>query len=135
MTLLSRACAPHLALLSPRPFPVRHRACVNARARSHHGTHCRAAAISRDSIGSLEIGKRADVIQVAFDDVHHVPTYNVISHLVYVSDEQDVASVVVDGQVLMLEGEMLTIDTSRVRAEATEIAARIQRALEQRNGE
>ncbi len=88
-----------------------------------------------DSIGSLEVGKRADIIQVAFDDVHHVPTYNVISHLVYVSDEQDVASVIVDGRVLMLEGEMLTIDTRRVRAEATEFAARIQRALEQRNGE
>jgi len=88
-----------------------------------------------DSIGSLEVGKRADLIQVAFDDVHHVPTYNVVSHLVYVSDEQDVASVIVDGQVLMLEGEILTIDTDRVTAEATVIAARIQQALEQRNRE
>ena len=44
-----------------------------------------------DSIGSLEVGKRADLIQVAFDDVHHVPTFDVISHLVYVTDEQDVA--------------------------------------------
>jgi 5-methylthioadenosine/S-adenosylhomocysteine deaminase len=88
-----------------------------------------------DSIGSLEVGKRADIIQVAFDDVHHVPTYNVVSHLVYVTDEQDVASVIVDGQVLMLEGEILTIDTDRVTAEATAIAARIQQALEQRNRE
>jgi len=88
-----------------------------------------------DSIGSLEVGKRADLIQVAFDDVHHVPTYNVVSHLVYVSDEQDVASVIVDGQVLMLEHEILTIDTDRVTAEATAIAARIQQALEQRNKE
>ena len=88
-----------------------------------------------DSIGSLEVGKRADLIQVAFDDVHHVPTYDVVSHLVYVTDEQDVASVVVDGKLLMLEGEMLTIDTERVVAEATAFAARIQQALEQRNGE
>ena len=44
-----------------------------------------------DSIGSLEVGKQADMIQVAFEDVHHVPTYDVISHLVYVNDEQDVA--------------------------------------------
>jgi len=88
-----------------------------------------------DSIGSLEVGKRADLIQVAFDDVHHVPTYDVVSHLVYVTDEQDVAAVVVDGKLLMLEGEMLTIDTERVAAEATAFAARIQQALEQRNGE
>jgi 5-methylthioadenosine/S-adenosylhomocysteine deaminase len=86
-----------------------------------------------DTIGSLEAGKRADVIQVAFDDVHHVPTYDVISHLVWVTDEQDVASVVVDGKVLMREGEMLTIDTDRVTVEASALAARIQTALEERN--
>ncbi|MBT8094050.1 MAG: amidohydrolase [Gammaproteobacteria bacterium] len=86
-----------------------------------------------DSIGSLEPGKRADLIQVGFKDVHHIPTYDVISHLVYVSDEQDVASVVVDGRVLMKEREMLTIDTQRVAAEATALAARIQAALAERN--
>jgi len=86
-----------------------------------------------ESIGSLEVGKRADLIQVAFDDVHHVPTYNIISHLVFVTDEQDVASVVVDGKVLMREKEMLTIDTRRVAEEARPLAARIKSALEERN--
>ena len=86
-----------------------------------------------DQVGSLEVGKRADVIQVAFDDVHFVPTYDVISHLVYVADEQDVASVTVDGQLLMRDGEFMTIDTERVRREATELAARIQAALAERN--
>ena len=88
-----------------------------------------------DEIGSLEPGKQADVIQVAFDDVHHVPTYDVISHLVYVTDEQDVASVVVAGQVLMLDGDMLTIDTTRVAEEANALAAQIQSALETRNNQ
>jgi len=95
-----------------------------------------ATAIGQDElIGSLEVGKRADVIQVAFDDIHHVPTYNVISHLVYVTDEQDVASVVVDGAVLMEERKVLTIDTDRVATEANAFAARIQQALDERNGE
>ena len=86
-----------------------------------------------DEIGTLEVGKRADLIQVAFEDVHHIPTYDVISHLVYVSDEQDVASVVVDGKLLMKEREILTIDTERVRKEATALAAQIQAALAERN--
>ena len=86
-----------------------------------------------DRIGSLEVGKRADLIQVAFDDVHHVPTYDVISHLVYVSDEQDVAAVVVDGDVLMLDGRFRTIDTARVAEEARALAARIKAALDERN--
>ncbi len=84
-------------------------------------------------VGSLEAGKRADLIQVAFDDVHHVPTYDVVSHLVYVTDEQDVASVVVDGKVLMRAREMTTIDTARVADEASALAARIQQALQTRN--
>ena len=83
--------------------------------------------------GSLEAGKRADLIQVAFDDVHHVPTFDVISHLVYVTDEQDVATVIVDGAVLMREREFLTIDTDRVASEARALAARIQSAIEARN--
>ena len=86
-----------------------------------------------EKIGSLEAGKRADLIQVAFEDIHHIPTYDVVSHLVYVNDEQDVASSVVDGVVLMREREMLTIDTARVTREATALAARIQSALEERN--
>ncbi len=84
-------------------------------------------------VGSLEVGKRADLIQVAFDDVHHIPTYDVISHLVYVTDEQDVATVIVDGKVLMRDGEMLTIETARVRSEANQLATRIQTALSKRN--
>ena len=83
-----------------------------------------------ESIGSLEVGKRADIIQVSFDDVHFVPTYDVISHLVYVADEQDVTTVVVDGNVLMKDRGILTIDTDRVRTEATALAARIQKALQ-----
>jgi 5-methylthioadenosine/S-adenosylhomocysteine deaminase len=86
-----------------------------------------------DRIGSLEVGKRADVIQVAFDDVHHVPTFDVISHLVYVTDEQDVAAVVIDGQVVMCDGDFVTIDTGRVATEAHALAARIQAALNDRN--
>ena len=86
-----------------------------------------------DKVGALQVGMRADVIQVAFDDVHFVPTYDVISHLVFVADEQDVASVTVDGRLLMRDGAFLTIDTDRVRREATALAARIQASLAERN--
>jgi 5-methylthioadenosine/S-adenosylhomocysteine deaminase len=86
-----------------------------------------------DEIGSLEAGKRADLIQVAFADVHHVPTFDVISHLVYVTDEQDVASVVVDGEILLRDGVFPTLDTDRIAAEANALAARIQSAIAARN--
>lgn len=87
------------------------------------------------TVGELRPGLRADLIQVSFDDVHFVPTYDVISHLVYVADEQDVVATVVDGRILMRDGEFLTLDTARIRREATALAARIQQALAARNEE
>jgi len=88
-----------------------------------------------DQIGSLEVGKRADLIQVAFDDVHHIPTFDVKSHLVYVTDEQDVVTTIVDGRVLMQDRELLTLDTDRIAQESRDLAARIQAALAERNTE
>jgi 5-methylthioadenosine/S-adenosylhomocysteine deaminase len=85
------------------------------------------------TVGDLSVGRRADVIQVSFDDVQFVPTYDVISHLVYVADEQDVVNVIVDGKILMRDRVMLTIDTARVAREARALAARIQGALAERN--
>lgn len=86
-----------------------------------------------EEIGSLEVGKRADLIQVGFDDVHHIPTFDVVSHLVYVSDEQDVETVIVDGKVLMQDGNMLTLDTDNIAREARALAAKIQASLAARN--
>jgi len=85
-----------------------------------------------EEIGSLEPGKRADIIQVSFDDVHFVPTYDVTSHLVYVADEQDVVTTIVEGRVLMRDGEILTIDTERVAREADALAAKITAGLAER---
>jgi 5-methylthioadenosine/S-adenosylhomocysteine deaminase len=87
------------------------------------------------AIGLGEPGKRADIIQVGFDDVHHVPTYDVMSHLVYVTDEQDVDTVIIDGKLVMRDRELLTIDTVRVAAEANALATQIKSALTQRNRE
>ena len=82
-----------------------------------------------DEIGSLTVGRRADLIQVEMDDVHFVPTYDVVSHLVYVADEQDVISVVVDGKVVMRERDIVTLDEERVKRESRQLAARIRAAL------
>jgi 5-methylthioadenosine/S-adenosylhomocysteine deaminase len=82
-----------------------------------------------DQIGALTVGRRADLIQVSLADLHFTPLYDLVSHLVYVADEQDVVTVVVDGKLLMQEGEVLTIDVERVRAEATALADRIRTAV------
>jgi 5-methylthioadenosine/S-adenosylhomocysteine deaminase len=85
-----------------------------------------------DEIGSLTVGRRADLIQVDLSDVHFVPTYDLISHLVFVADEQDVVSVVVDGEVVMRNRDILTLDEARIQREARAMAEKIRAALPRR---
>ena len=84
-----------------------------------------------NSIGSLEPGKRADLIQVLMNDVHHTPSYDITSHLVYVTDEQDVDLVMVDGSVVFRDGRPLRIDRERVRQAASLLAQTIQRKMKE----
>jgi 5-methylthioadenosine/S-adenosylhomocysteine deaminase len=101
-----------------------------ARAVLNMATRGGAEAIGQGAeLGALTAGLRADLIQVSLADVHFVPMYDVISALVYVADEQDVTSVVVDGKVLMRGGKVLTVDEARVRRQANGLATRIKAAL------
>ena len=66
-------------------------------------------------IGSLEAGKRADLIVLATDSPSAQPLYEVYSHLAYALKGTDVVTTVVNGRVLMEDRVMLTIDTARDR--------------------
>jgi 5-methylthioadenosine/S-adenosylhomocysteine deaminase len=85
--------------------------------------------------GSLVAGKRADLIQVALDDPRLTPLYDVVSHLVYAVTPQDVVTTVVDGQVLMRDRKVLTLDATRVRAAAVRRGAEIRAALAEKGPE
>jgi 5-methylthioadenosine/S-adenosylhomocysteine deaminase len=79
-------------------------------------------------IGSLAVGKRADVVVVDLDEDNLIPLYNPLSHLAYAARGADVRTVVVDGQVVLEDGKLLTMDEPavrrQVRALGREIAAR-----------
>src|SRR5437667_10983131 len=59
-------------------------------------------------IGSIEMGKRADVIVVNLDRIHSSPARDVVSTLVYSAQPCDVRTVVIDGRVVMRAGELTT---------------------------
>ena len=67
-----------------------------------------------DRVGSLEIGKLADVVVVDLQTPHLTPLHNVVSHLVYNAVGNDVDSVIIDGKTVMLDREVLTLDGRRV---------------------
>src|SRR6185436_4653909 len=82
-------------------------------------------------IGSLEKGKRADVIVVGMSAARQTPLYDPISHLVYVTRGDDVRTTVVNGRVLMREREMLTLDQAAILAEARGWAEKVKVAVGQ----
>jgi len=65
-------------------------------------------------IGSLEKGKRADLIIIDMQKPHLTPCYNPYSHIVYAAKCSDVRHVIIDGKVVMKDRKLLTIDIEQV---------------------
>ena len=79
-------------------------------------------------IGSLEAGKRADVAIVRMSGLHSTPTAEVVSSLVYSAQASDVETVIIDGQLVMRDRKLLTIDevetVKTANSEARELVKR-----------
>jgi 5-methylthioadenosine/S-adenosylhomocysteine deaminase len=80
-------------------------------------------------VGSLEVGKRADLITVSMAGARQTPMYNPVSHLVYVSRGGDVRTTIVNGRVLMRDREMRTLDERVVLADARALARKVREAV------
>ncbi|RME45503.1 MAG: amidohydrolase [Chloroflexi bacterium] len=99
-----------------------------------------ARALHMDSeIGSLEVGKHADVVVLDQAGAHATPRFhlganNVYGHLVYAAKSTDVRHVWVHGRQLVRDRELLTIDLPAVRARAAELAERINEFMVRREG-
>ncbi|MDX6576255.1 MAG: 5-methylthioadenosine/S-adenosylhomocysteine deaminase [Blastocatellia bacterium] len=81
-------------------------------------------------IGSLEEGKRADLVIVDLDDLNQTPFYNIYSDLVYASKAADVRTVIVEGRVIMRDRRLLTLDEETIKADARRFRERIVRSLD-----
>ncbi|HEX8473965.1 MAG TPA: amidohydrolase family protein [Pyrinomonadaceae bacterium] len=88
----------------------------------------RALHMERD-IGSLERGKRADVLIVDIDNIHQTPIYNVVSHLVYATKASDVRTVVIEGRIVMRDRALLTLDEREIKRQAQLFRDRIRQSL------
>lgn len=71
-----------------------------------------------DRIGSLEIGKKADLVAIDARGIHSQPWFNAASAVVYTATGRDVELVVVDGKVLVQDGELLTMNEQEIVDEA-----------------
>ena len=82
-----------------------------------------------ERIGSLEAGKRADVIVVDLSGPNAIPLFDPASHLVYSARSDAVQTVVVEGKVLMERRRVKSIDVEKVRRAAARFGRKIRAAL------
>ena len=103
---------------------------VSAKAAVRMATIGGARALGMDKqIGSLEPGKRADVIIVSMNAARQTPMYDPTSHLVYVTRGDDVQTTIVNGQVLMRDRKVLTLDRAAVLRAAKKWAVTVSAAV------
>jgi 5-methylthioadenosine/S-adenosylhomocysteine deaminase len=89
-----------------------------------------ARALGMDAlVGSIEVGKRADLIAVSVNAPRQTPLYNAVSHLVYTSRGDDVRTTIVNGVVLMKDRRVLTLDEAAVIADANRLAQKVRDAV------
>ncbi len=82
-------------------------------------------------IGSIETGKRADLILVDMSALHLTPMYNYYSHLVYATKASDVSDTIVNGKVLMRNRRLLTLNEEAIKASARKYQKQISQSLKQ----
>jgi len=80
-------------------------------------------------IGSLETGRKADLILVDTTAPHATPMYNVYSEIVYALKASDVRTVIIGGRVVMQDRRMLTMDEPQILAKAREYQRKISASL------
>ncbi|MEO8593389.1 MAG: amidohydrolase family protein [Candidatus Solibacter sp.] len=80
-------------------------------------------------IGSLEAGKRADMITVRIDRPHAQPLYDAVSQMVYALKGSDVRDVMVNGKAVVRDAKILTLDEKAILAKAAEYRAKVSASL------
>jgi 5-methylthioadenosine/S-adenosylhomocysteine deaminase len=94
------------------------------------GTIDGARALGMDKeIGSLEAGKRADLLVVSMSSARQTPMYDPVSHLVYVTRGDDVRTTIVNGRVLMRDRKVLSVNREQTLAEARAYADKVRAAV------
>ena len=83
-----------------------------------------ARAIGRTETGSIEVGKRADLITVEARQPHLAPLFDPEKALVYSARGGDVRDAVIDGQLVMRDRKVLTVDAEELLVEAEQVARR-----------
>ncbi|MDH5745744.1 MAG: amidohydrolase family protein, partial [Candidatus Bathyarchaeota archaeon] len=117
-TMKMAALLQKLTYLSPKVLPVYdvlRMATING---------AKALGLERD-VGSLEVGKKADMIMVDLSKPHLKPLHNIYANIVYSAHGSDVDTVIVDGKIVMENRQVKTLDEQTVMEKAEKTACNL----------
>jgi 5-methylthioadenosine/S-adenosylhomocysteine deaminase len=80
-------------------------------------------------IGSIEPGKKADLILIGLDAPNAVPMYDIYSQLAYALKGGDMETVIIGGRVVMRDKKLLTLDEPGILTKAREYKSKIEASL------
>lgn len=83
-----------------------------------------------EKIGSLEVGKSADLIRVSKRAPHMTPVYDIYAALVFSANASDIGDVMINGDWVVRDGATLTLEQSKVLSEATQVVDQFRQIIQ-----
>ncbi|KUO72753.1 MAG: hypothetical protein APF77_01960 [Clostridia bacterium BRH_c25] len=84
-----------------------------------------ARALGFENVGTLSLGSAADIIVMNTEKAHYYPKYNIKSAIVYSGSSADVETVIIDGNLVMEDGHLITLDEERILYKAQKWATKL----------
>jgi len=93
---------------------------ITARQALRMATRQSARAVFLDDVGMVAAGMKADLVMLDLHKPHLTPRHDLVAHLVYASQPDDITLVMVDGKILLENGELTTLDEEKIMFQAQE---------------
>ncbi|MDY6853482.1 MAG: amidohydrolase [Thermodesulfobacteriota bacterium] len=84
-------------------------------------------------VGTIEVGKKADIIIIDMNQPHLTPLFNIYSHLVYCVNGSDVKTVIINGKLILKDRKLTTIDEGRIMEQVRRFALKAKTSLNKMN--
>lgn len=84
-----------------------------------------ARALGFENLGTLSVGSIADIIVINTEKAHYYPKYNIKSAVIYSGSSADVETVIIDGNPVMEDGHLITLDEERILYKAQKWASKL----------
>ncbi len=78
-----------------------------------------------DEIGSIELGKKADMMLLNLNQLHSTPQPNLVSTIVYSAQSSDVETVLIEGEVVLRNGSLVTLPEAEIRAQGQKFSLKM----------